>query len=63
MNERSKRALSISLVVAGAFVMAVGAMADMIGIGRTPGFGAIQILMMVVGLMMVIGGLRSLKRR
>lgn len=51
------------LVFVGTVAALVGAAADMLGIGTTPGIGYSQITMMVIGVIMISGGTYLLTRR
>src|SRR5688572_22573407 len=51
------------LVLVGIISAAVGAAADFLGIGLTPGIGFAQITMMVIGVMLISGGTYLITRR
>lgn len=50
------------LVFVGIMTAVVGAAADLLGIGTTPGVGYSQIVMVVIGVMLISGGTYLLTR-
>ena len=52
-----------SLIGVGVLVVFISALADSLGLGRSPGFGWAQTLGVVVGALVILGGLYLRSRR
>ena len=56
-----QRTVNILLLVAGVLLILVAAIADSLGIGSSPGLGALQIAGMIVGVVLAAVGLVRLR--
>ena len=59
----AKKITSVLLLVGGIAVLILSATADIIGIGKNPGFGPIQIAGVILGAVVAIIGLTLLLRK
>jgi len=55
-------ALAKTLMIVGVFIVLLSALADPLGLGRSPGFGWRQTLGVIVGALVILAGL-YLRRR
>ena len=51
------------LLIAGIIILLLSLLTDVIGIGREPGFGLIQIAGTIIGLIMIIVAIRKIKKK
>lgn len=51
------------LLIAGIIILLLSLLTDVIGIGREPGFGLIQIAGTIIGLVMIIIAIRKIKKK
>ena len=59
----NQKMIGIALLVVGIVALVVGLFADSLGIGGVPGFGYKQIIAVVVGVVLAIGGLVMTTRK
>lgn len=59
MGEGKKSNICLCVVFAGIIVTAIGLLADVIGLGKDPGFGPQQTAVIVVGVVILVLGLTS----
>ncbi len=58
MGEEKKGNVCMCVVVAGIILLAIGLLADVIGLGKDPGFGPQQTAVIVVGVVILVLGLK-----
>ena len=59
MGDEKKGSKCICVAVVGIILIAIGLLADLIGIGKDPGFGPQQTSVLVVGIVVLIAGLKA----
>lgn len=55
--------MAISLLVAGTIILLLGIFADTLGIGTGRGFGYYQMIVVIAGLVLLLGGIAMVLQR